>query len=226
MLSLLYYTPTNNNKASVDAVSVSDDYVGTRVCFEHSGLLFYGTVKRCFTNDQQARTWECVYDNNKDVEEILAVDFHKRQKLYKKERQYDPKINPIQQPPPLPPPSTVSDTGNRDRARASDRDRYDELVEKKKMDKEEEIFEEQLAKLTVTLAIANARLLNTPPDPTMDHLRALIKSKGTDLPIRRRKKQALQDIWDEVKDKDDWERNVSFENTEQVKIDELEELLA
>ena len=147
MLSLLYYTPTNNNKASVDAVSVSDDYVGTRVCFEHSGILFYGTVKRCFMNDQQARTWECVYDN-KDVEEILAVAFHKRQKLYAKERQYDPKINAIQRP--LPPPSTVSDTGNRDHARASDCDRYDELVKKKKMDKEEEIFEEQLAKLTVT----------------------------------------------------------------------------
>ena len=219
MLSLLYYTPTNNNKASVDAVSVSDDYVGTRVCFEHSGILFYGTVKRCFMNDQQARTWECVYDN-KDVEEILAVVFHKRQKLYAKERQYDPKINAIQRPPPLPSPSTVSDTGNRDR------DRYDELVEKKKMDKEEEIFEEQLAKLTVTLAIANDRLLNTPPDPTMDHLRALIKSKGTDPPIGRRKKQDLQDIWNEVKDNDDWERNVFFENTDQVEMDELEELLA
>ena len=252
MLSLLYYTPTNNNKASVDAaiyvpknnvgspvlsidspltqtkrtlVSVSDDYVGTRVCFEHSGDLFYVTVKRCFTNDGQARTWECVYDN-KDVEEILAVDFHKRQKLYKKERQYDPKINPIQQPPPLPPPSTVSDTGNRDRARASDRDRYDELVEKKKMDEEEETFEEQLALLTVTLAIANDRLLNTPPDPTMDHLRALIKSKGTDPPIGRKKRQALLDILDEVKDNDDWERNVFFENTDQVEMDELEELLA
>ena len=117
-------------------------------------------------------------------------------------------------------------TGNRDCACASDRDRYDELVEKKKMDKEEEMFEEQLAKLTVTLAIANDRLLNTPPNPTMDHLRALIKSKGTDPPIRRRKRQALLDIWDEVKDNDDWERNVFFENTDQVEMDELEELLA
>ena len=128
--SLLYYTPTNNNKASVDAaiyvpknnvgspvlsidspltqtkrtlVSVSDDYVGTRVCFEHSGDLFYGTVKRCFTNDGQARTWECVYDN-KDVEEILAVDFHKRQKLYAKEGIYDLKGNAQQRPRPRPPP--------------------------------------------------------------------------------------------------------------------------
>ena len=54
--SLLYYTPTNNNKASVDAVSVSYDYAEARVCFEHSVILFYGTVKRCFMNDQQART--------------------------------------------------------------------------------------------------------------------------------------------------------------------------
>ena len=89
------------------------------------------------------------------------------------------------------------------------------------MDKEEEIFEEWLAKLTVTLAIANDRLLNTPPDPTMD-----LNSKGTDPLVVRRKKQALQDIWDEVKDNDDWEWNVFFENTDQVEIDELEELLA
>ena len=118
-----------------------------------------------------------------------------------------------------PPLSTVSDTGNRDH------DQYDELVEKKKMDEEEETFEEQLALLTVTLAIANDRLLNTPPDPTMDHLRALIKSKGTDPPIGRKKRQALQDIWDEVKDNDDWERNVFFEKTDQVEMHELKELL-
>ena len=60
----------------------------------------------------------------------------------------------------------------------------------------------------------------------MDHLRALIKSKGTDLPIGRRKKQVLQDIWDEVKDKDDWERDVFFDNTDKVELDQLEELLA
>ena len=75
--------------------------------------------------------------------------------------------------------STVSDTRNRDR--------YDELVEKKRKGEEEEIYEEQLAEMTVTLAIANDRLKNTPPDPTMDHLRALIKSKGTDPIIGRRK---------------------------------------
>ena len=60
----------------------------------------------------------------------------------------------------------------------------------------------------------------------MDHLRALIKSKGTDLPIGRRKKQVLQDIWNEVKDNDDCEQDIFFDNTDQVEIDELEELLA
>ena len=94
------------------------------------------------------------------------------------------------------------------------------------MDKEEEIFEEQFAKLMVTLAIANDWLLNKPPDSTMYHWRALIKSKGTDPPIGRRKKQVLQYIWDDVKDNDDWEWTVFFENTDQVEIDELEELLA
>ena len=75
-------------------VSSSKDYVGTRVCFEHSGIVFYGTVKRCFLNKRQARTWECVYDNT-DVEDILAVDFHKQQKLYTKEGMYAPKGNAI-----------------------------------------------------------------------------------------------------------------------------------
>ena len=116
----------------------------------------------------------------------------------------------------------MSDTRNRDR----DRDRYDELVERKRKGEEEEIYEEQLLEMTVTLAIAYDRLKNTPPDPTMDHLRALIKSKGTDPPTGRRKKQVLQDIWNEVKDNDDWERDIFFDNTDQVEIDELEELLA
>jgi len=37
-----------------------------------------------------------------------------------------------------------------------------------------------------------------------------MKSKGTDPPPTR-KKQALQDVWNEVKDNDDWERAVFFE---------------
>ena len=81
---------------------MSKDYVRTWVTFKHSGIVFYGTVKRCFLNAQLARTWECVYDNT-DVEDILAVDFRKRQKLYAKEGMYDPKGNAIQQPPLLPP---------------------------------------------------------------------------------------------------------------------------
>ena len=69
-------------------------------------------MKRCFLNDQQAKTWECVYDN-KDKEELLAVDFRKQQRLYAKEGMYDPKGNPNQppiqqpQPPPPKPPSTT-----------------------------------------------------------------------------------------------------------------------
>ena len=108
------------------------------------------------------------------------------------------------------------------------RDQYDALVEKKRKGEEEEIYEEQLAEMTVTLAIAIDRLKNTPPDPvpTMDHLRALIKSKGTDPQIGGCKKQALQDIWDEVKDNIDWERDVFFDKTDQIEIEELEELLA
>ena len=82
--------------------------------------------------------------------------------------------------------------------------------------------------MTVILAIANNQLKNTTPVPlpTIKHLLALIKSIGTDPLVGRTKKQALQDIWDEVKDNDNWEQTVFFENTDQVKIDELEDLLS
>ena len=53
-----------------------------------------------------------MYDNT-DVEEILAVDFYKRQKLYAKEGIYDPNGNAIQQPPPLSPkPSSTTKKDN------------------------------------------------------------------------------------------------------------------
>ena len=59
----------------------------------------------------------------------------------------------------------------------------------------------------------------------MDQLRALIKSKGINTPPSRTKKP-LQDVWDEVKDKDDWEQTVFFDYTHQAKIDELDALLS
>ena len=59
----------------------------------------------------------------------------------------------------------------------------------------------------------------------MNHLQALINSKDTKPPARRKKKN-LQDIWDELKDKADWKHNVFFKHSYQVEIDELKELLA
>ena len=56
------YVPENNIDSpalSIDSpltrtrrtlVSSSEDYVGTRVCFQHSGIFFYGTVTPCFLN--------------------------------------------------------------------------------------------------------------------------------------------------------------------------------
>ena len=44
-----------------------------------------------------------MYDNG-DEEELLAVGFYKRQKLYAQEGIYDPKGNAEQRPPPPPPP--------------------------------------------------------------------------------------------------------------------------
>ena len=32
-------------------VLLSEDNIGTQVCFKHSGIVFYGTVNRCFLND-------------------------------------------------------------------------------------------------------------------------------------------------------------------------------
>ena len=73
------YVPGNNidsPASSIDSpmartrktlVSSSNYYVGTRVCFKHTGMVFYGTVTRCFLNKRGTRTWECVYDN-KDEE--------------------------------------------------------------------------------------------------------------------------------------------------------------
>ena len=95
----------------------------------------------------------------------------------------------------------------------------------KEKDKEEEIFEDELSRMHSTFVLAKKRLQNTSPNPTMDHLRALIKSNGIDTPPSRTKKP-LQDVRDEVKDKDDWERTVSFDYTHQVEIDELEALLS
>ena len=95
----------------------------------------------------------------------------------------------------------------------------------KEKDKEEEIFEDELSGMYSTFVLAKKRLQNTPPNPTMDNLRALIKSKGIDVPPSRTKKP-LQDVWDEVKDKDDWERTVFFDYMHQVEIDELEALVS
>ena len=110
------HVPENNVGSPVSTIDsplvairrtlVADDYVGTRITFKCSGIVFYGTVKRCFVGDSQAKNWEIVYDN-KDEEEILVDEFRKQQKLYAKERMYDPKGNPnqpaIQRPQPLPP---------------------------------------------------------------------------------------------------------------------------
>ena len=73
--------------------TLDNDYVGTRVVFSCTGITFYGTVKRCFLGNQQAKTCDIAY-NNGDEEEILLVEFRKRQRLYSRERMYDTEGNP------------------------------------------------------------------------------------------------------------------------------------
>ena len=110
------YVPKNNVGSSVSTIDspfaptrrtlVANDYVGTRVAFKWSGIVFYDTVKRFFVGDRQAKNWEIVY-YNKEEEEMLIDEFRKQQRLYTREGIYDIKGNPNQpaiQPPPPPPP--------------------------------------------------------------------------------------------------------------------------
>ena len=57
--------------------TLDDEYVGTWVAFLCTGLTFYGTVKRCFLGNRQAKTWDIVYDSN-NSEEVLLVEFRKQ----------------------------------------------------------------------------------------------------------------------------------------------------
>ena len=70
-----------------------------------------------------------------------------------------------------------------------------------------------------------ARLQNKPPNPKMDHLRALIKSKGVEPPPKNAKKLVLQRLWKKLKDKENWERTSFFEPSDQQELDRLQELL-
>ena len=69
-----------------------------------------------------------------------------------------------------------------------------------------------------------ARLQNKPPNPTTDHLRALIKSKGVEPPPKNAKKLVLQRLWKKLKDKENWERTIFFEPSDQQELDRLKEL--
>ena len=70
-----------------------------------------------------------------------------------------------------------------------------------------------------------ARLQNKPPNPTTDHLRALIKSKGVEPPPKNAKRLVLQRLWKKLKDKENWERTIFFEPCDQQELDRLKESL-
>ena len=70
-----------------------------------------------------------------------------------------------------------------------------------------------------------ARLQSKPPNPKMDHLRALIKSKGVEPPPKNAKKLVLQQLWKKLKDKENWERTSFFKPSDQQELDRLQELL-
>ena len=95
----------------------------------------------------------------------------------------------------------------------------------KEKDKEEDFFEDELSGIHSTSVLTKQRLQNTPPNPTMDHLQARIKSKVIDIPPLGKKK-GLQDVWNEPKDKLDWECTVFFDNSDQIELNNHEVLLA
>ena len=76
-------------------------------------------------------------------------------------------------------------------------------------------FEEELSKMDAVLKNAK-KCIEEGGNLTIPFLKALIKSKGTDPPIGR-KKAPFEAAWNEVKDDADWERTAFF--TEQDKKD-------
>ena len=69
-----------------------NEFVGTRVSFVCEGVVFYGTVKRCFMNDRRKKTWNVLYDNGKDEEDIYRPLMLERQKHYVRHGKYDPTL--------------------------------------------------------------------------------------------------------------------------------------
>ena len=62
-----------------------------------------------------------------------------------------------------------------------------------------------------------ARMQNKPPNPTMDYLRALIKSKGVESPPKNTKKLVLQRLWKQLKDKETLGENYSLRTVRSAK---------
>ena len=90
-----------------------------------------------------------------------------------------------------------------------------ELQKKKEKSDKEATFEEELSSMDAVLKKAKQNL-EEGGNLTIPFLKALIKSKGADPPIGR-KKAPFKTAWNKVKDDADWKQKVFF--TEQDKKD-------
>ena len=90
-----------------------------------------------------------------------------------------------------------------------------DLKEKEEKSDKQATFDEELSKMGAVLKKAK-KCIEEGGNLTIPFLKALIKSKGTDPPIGR-KKAPFEAAWNEVKDDADWERTAFF--TEQDKKD-------
>ena len=95
-----------------------------------------------------------------------------------------------------------------------------ELQKKKEKSDKEATFEEELSSMDAVLKKAKQNL-EEGGNLTIPFLKALIKSKGADPPIGRKK--ALETAWNKVKDDADWKQKVFFTEREKKDLQLLEE---
>ena len=96
-----------------------------------------------------------------------------------------------------------------------------ELQKKKEKSDKQATFEEELSSMDSVLKKAEQKLKEG-GTLTVLFLKALIKSKGSDPPIGR-KKAPFEATWNKVKDDADWKRKVFFNEREKKELQLLEE---
>ena len=96
-----------------------------------------------------------------------------------------------------------------------------DFKKKKEESDEQAAFEKELSSMNAVLKTAK-KFLEEGKALTIPFLKALIKSKGADPPVGRRK-ALFETAWNKVKDDADWKRKVFFNEREKKELQLLEE---